>query len=296
MKKLLLLITLVLSVTLIIPPQAEANCPLIPPPGTIEIIAEPRTYKVGEAFQTTNTGIFVYADRGRYKYYGHKQLKYWANGVPITEGYKFKSPGKKTITVKYHDKTSHYEIQVFPTNLKKGVRQCHIISGNALTTYRQNIDAFDPSDIVVKCIYTNGASQNFNYSNLEFFANGKKITKGYKFKVPGKKNYTIRLGNYDIKEKLIVVPTFSKAILRYELINWNDKLHYKVGDNFHTCKYTVRCYFSDGTTQDYTGDQLDITANNVQMHDNYAFTVPGNKKMIIALGDFRKEFNLTVIK
>ena len=144
--------------------------------------------------------------------------------------------------------------------------------------------------------YTNGTYDDFRASDLEFYANGAKLSKGYKFKEAGNKNFVIRLGNYSIKQPLTVVPTFDKAVSRYELINEPDQTKYKVGEGFHACKYTVRCYFEDNTTEDFSGDQLAITANGVQMYENYVFVSPGDKKIVISLGDFRKTSTLTVGK
>lgn len=106
----------------------------------------------------------------------------------------------------------------------------------------------------------------------------------------------IRLGNSDIEQTLTVTPTFNKSVLRYELISRPEQSIYEVGESFHTCEYTVRCYFQDGTVKDYSGDQLDITANGVQMYENYAFTTPGEKKVVIALGDFKERSTIAVVR
>ncbi len=299
MKKIFILLAMIMAIMFVMPQQTsvvEAKCPLIPDPGTIEVLATNRTYKVGEAFKTENIGIFVYGDRGRYKYYGHKQLKYWANGVPISAGYRFKQPGKKNITVKYKDKQANYEIQVFPADFRSNVRDCYVSAGNLNRTYRQNLDKFNPSDIVVHCVFTDGSSRNFRSSDLEFFANGNRITKGYRFKEAGQKKFIIRLGNRDMEHTLTVTPTFQKAVMRYELISWPEQTIYEVGEGFHTCEYTVRCYFQDGTVKDYSGDQLDITANGTQMYENYAFITPGEKKMVVSLGDFKERSTIAVVR
>ncbi|HML35294.1 hypothetical protein [Sporomusa sphaeroides] len=240
--------------------------------------------------------MHIYYAKNRSNYHGHKELKYWANGVPIGEGYIFKTPGKKTITIKYQGKQGQYDLQVFPANLGANIKECYILNAPPEFSYRQTLDLFDPSDITVRCVYTNGATDDFRASDLEFYANGVKLSKGYKFKEAGNKNFVIRLGNYNIKQTLTVVPAFDKAVSRYELINQPDQTKYKVGEAFHTCKYTVRCYFEDNTTADFSGDQLDITANGVQMHENYVFVSPGDKKIIISLGGFRQTSTLTVGK
>ena len=145
-------------------------------------------------------------------------------------------------------------------------------------------------------MYANDTYDDFISSDLDFYANGVKLSQGYKFKEAGNKNFVIRLGNYSIKQPLTVVPTFNKAVNHYELISEPDQTRYKVGAGFHTCKYTVRSYFADNIIEHYSGDQQDITANSVQMHENYIFVSPGEKKIVISLGDFRKTSTLTVEK
>lgn len=158
------------------------------------------------------------------------------------------------------------------------------------------MDVFDPTGTVVRCTYTDGTSQDFTSADLEFFANGNKIAKGYKFKVAGEKAYVIGLGNHEVRQTFTVVPTFKQQVLRYEMLKQPTQTRYRAGDVFPLSAYAVRCHFSDGSAQDYVGTSLDITANGVQMRENYAFTTPGNKKVVLALGTFKKEFNITVVK
>ena len=236
----------------------------------------------------------IYYAKNRSKYHGHKELRYWANGVPIGEGYRFTTPGRKNITVKYQGKQGQYDLQVIPANLSANVKECSLRNAPAEFSYRQTFDAFDPSELTVRCVKTNGGYDDFGASDLEFYANGVKLSKGYKFKDAGDKDFVIRLGRYSMKQPLTVVPAFDKAVSRYELIHEPDQTGFKVGDAFHTCKYTVRCYFEDNTTEDFSGDQLAITANGVQMYENYIFVSPGEKKIVVSLGDFRKTTTITV--
>ena len=251
---------------------------------------------MGEPFRTNDVGMHIYYAKNRSKYHGHRELKYWANGVPIHEGYRFKTPGKKTITIKYQGKQGQYDLQVLPANLGANIKECYILNAPPEFLYRQTLDLFDPSHITVRCVYANGVYDDFRASDLEFYANGVKLSKGYKFKDAGNNDFVIRLGRHSIKQPLTVVPAFDKAVSRYELIHEPDQTRYKVGEAFHTCKYTVRCYFEDNTTEDYSGDQLAITANGVQIYENYVFVSPGEKKVVVSLGDFRKTSIVTVEK
>ena len=238
----------------------------------------------------------IYYAKNRSKYHGHKELQYLANGVPISEGYQFKTPGRKIITLKYQGKQGQYDLQVVPANLSANTKECHILKAPSDLSYRQTFDLFDPADFALRCLKTNGAYDDFGAGDLEFYANGVKLAKGYKFKEAGNKNFVIRLGRHSVQQSLTVVPAVDKAVSRFELLNEPEQTQYNVGDAFHTCKYTVRAFFEDDTTADYSGDQLAITANGVQMYENYTFVSPGEKKIIVAIGDFRKTSTITVVK
>lgn len=255
-----------------------------------------RVYKVGEAFRTHDVGMDIYYARNRSRYHGHKELQYWANGVLIAEGYQFKTPGRKIITVKYQGKQGQYDLQVIPANLSADIKECHMLKSPAELSYRQTFDLFDPSAFAVRCVKSNGAYVDFGAADLEFYANGVKLANGYKFKEAGTKNFVIRLGSHRIQQTLTVVPAFEKAVSRYELIHEPEQTRFKEGEAFHTCKYTVRSYFEDNTTADFSGDQLAITANGVQIYENYKFVSPGEKKIVVTLGDFRKTSTITVEK
>ena len=96
--------------------------------------------------------MHIYYAKNRSKYHGHKELNYWANGVPIQEGYIFETPGKKTITIKYQGKQGQYDLQVFPDNLGANIKECYLLNAPPEFSYRQTLDLFDPSDITVRCI------------------------------------------------------------------------------------------------------------------------------------------------
>lgn len=113
MRKLTMLLLILLLLTGIhLPTKSEAGCPLGQPKGTVRAYAMQRVYTVGEAFRTQNIGMFIYWQANRSKYYGHRQIRYLANNVPIYDGYRFREPGKKYITLKYKNKQVVYEIVV----------------------------------------------------------------------------------------------------------------------------------------------------------------------------------------
>lgn len=53
---------------------------------------------------------------GRSRYYRGNELRFWANSVPIRQGYRFKEAGKKVITVKKGNYKAVYYIRVYDRN------------------------------------------------------------------------------------------------------------------------------------------------------------------------------------
>lgn len=74
-----------------------------------------KTYRVGEAFRASEVVLRV-RKGGRYTYYRGNDLRFWANTVPIRQGYRFKEPGRKVITVKKGNYKAVYYIYVYSNN------------------------------------------------------------------------------------------------------------------------------------------------------------------------------------
>lgn len=236
-----------------------------------------------------------YYEGGRYTYKSANDLKFTANGNVIQNGYKFKEPGKKTIVAKFGGKQTSYKIDVI-TNFSGNVKECRIINEPKKLSFRQSVDAFDASGIIVRAYYTDGRTEDFGESTLQFTAGGNPIKTGYKFTHPGEKDLVVKLNDYEVKYRMEVTPTFTKKVSRCEVISEPSAQSYTVGSPFHICEFTVRCYYADGSTEDFDGNRLNVTANGNTMYDGYRFTQSGNKKVLVRLGDFTQEYSLTVSK
>lgn len=283
---------------------AAADCPFVRPPGSTRISqGAPRTYTVGEAFNKWAVAIDINNSKSQPVRYDDN-LEYWVNGVQIKDGYKFQEVGQKNMVVKRGDKEAGYEFQVIPV-LNGNLKECSILSSPAKTTYRQSVEGFDPKDIVVRCVFTNGTTQDLTYKDLEFYAGsrgmenykyGNPIKDGYRFTEAGEKDLIVRVVNKEMRIPFTVTPSFTKVVSKAEMIKEPASLDYKVGEGFRTGDYAVRCFYTDGSTEDFGGDALSITANGVSMYDGYKFVSAGKKNLVVSIGDFSTNYTLKVTK
>lgn len=296
------LVFCMMAVTVPATASAANDCPFIRPPGSTRISqGAPRTYQVGEAFNKWSVAIDINNSKSQPVRYDDN-LEYWVNGVQIEDGYKFKEVGQKNMVVKRGNKEAGYEFQVIPV-LNGRLKECSVVVNPVKTAYRQSVEGFDPKDIVVRCVFTDGTTQDLGYQNLEFYAGsrgvenhkwGKAIKEGYRFVEAGEKDLIVRVVNQEMRIPFTVTPFFTKEVSKVEMIKEPDNFSYKVGEGFRTGDYTVRCYYADGSTEDLNGDALSITANGVSMYEGYKFVSAGNKKLVLGIGDFTTEYTLTV--
>ena len=283
---------------------AAADCPFVRPPGSTRISqGAPRTYTVGEAFNKWAVAIDINNSKSQPVRYDDN-LEYWVNGVQIKDGYKFQEVGQKNMVVKRGDKEAGYEFQVIPV-LNGSLKECSILSGPAKTTYRQSAEGFDPKDIVVRCVFTNGTTQDLTYKDLEFYAGsrgmenykcGTAIKDGYRFAKAGEKDLIVRVVNKEMRIPFTVAPFFAKEVSKVEMIKEPVSFDYKVGEGFRTGDYAARCFYADGSTEDISGDSLSITANGVSMYDGYKFVSAGKKNLVVSIGDFSTKYTLKVTR
>lgn len=284
---------------------AAKSCPMASPDGTTRVWGVTKTYAKGEAFRS-NEASLEYHIGNRVHSYGGK-LEFWANGVPIENGYKFTEVGQKLITVKGGEWVATYELQVIPV-LKdrwESIENCTILTQPAKKSYRQSAEDFDPKDIVVRVMFKDGTTQDLVYEDLEFYAGkrgmadyraGKAIKAGYRFSEVGEKDLIIRVANKEMRIPFTVTPFSKKIISKVELVKEPASINYKVGDGFRVSDFAARCYYEDGSTEDISGDVLSITANGVQLYEGYKFVVDGKKNIVISIGDFSTQFTITVSK
>jgi len=284
---------------------AAKDCPMASPDGTTRVWGVTKTYTKGEAFRSHEASLEYHMNNRVHNYTGN--LGFWANGVPIENGYKFMEVGQKLITVKGGEWVATYELQVIPV-LKdrwESIEKCTILTQPAKKSYRQSAEDFDPKDIVVRCVFKNGTTQDLGYEDLEFYAGkrdmanykaGKAIKSGYRFSEVGEKDLIIRVANKEMRIPFTVTPFSKKIISRVELIKEPASINYKVGDGFRVSDFAARCFYEDGSTEDISGNVLSITANGVQLYEGYKFVVAGKKNIVISVGDFSTQFTITVSK
>lgn len=300
------LIALVLGMVLGVTPATAmaASCPFDRPEGFTEVWGTiSSTYTVGETFRAKEVGLNIFPAKGGPQWYGD-HLEFWANGNPIQDGYQFQEVGQKKILVKRYDKQASYELQVVP-KLNGKLKSCSVITPPAKTTYRQSVEAFNPKDIVVKCTFTDGTTQNLGYQDLEFYGGprglqnykyGNAIKDGYRFAEAGEKDLIIRVVNQEMRIPFTVAPLAGKAMSRVEVTQKPEGQSYKVGEPFRVKDYTAKCVYADGTTETFQGDVLDITANGTRLYDGYRFQVAGEKKLVVRIGDFKTTYTMNVSK
>lgn len=281
-----------------------AECVFDRPAGTVEIGGNiSYFYTVGEAFRAKEVGLNYFDNNDRVRYYGDN-LEFWANGNPIYDGYKFKEVGEKTITVKRGDWTVNYNLQVSPV-LNGKLKECTILTQPAKTTYRQGVESFNPKDIVVKCTFTDGTTQNLGYQDLEFYAGtrgmadfkgGTFIKDGYRFKEAGEKDLIIRVRDKQMRIPFNVTLMLTKEVSKVEMTQELAATSYRVGEAFRTGEYAAQCFYADGTTENFDGKALTITANGTKLYDGYQFKEAGEKKMVVRLGDYETTYTMNVSK
>lgn len=299
----ILLVMLVISGMMSATAFAAKSCPMASPDGTTRVWGPTKTYAKGEAFRSNEVSLEYHKNNRLNNYTGN--LEFWANGVPIENGYKFTEVGQKVITVKGGDWVATYELQVIPVLKKRweSIENCTILTQPAKTSYRQSAEPFDPKDIVVRCVFKDGTTQDLGYLDLEFYAGkrgmagykeGKAIKSGYRFSEVGEKDLIIRVANKEMRIPFTVTPFSNKEITKVEMIKEPSNFSYKIGEAFRASEYAVRCYYGDGSTEDLNGDAFSITANGVQLYEGYKFVSAGKKDIVISVGDFTTQYTLTV--
>ncbi|MDD2972073.1 MAG: bacterial Ig-like domain-containing protein [Lachnospiraceae bacterium] len=251
-----------------------------------------RTYQVGEAFRAGEVQLWINAG-GAWNICDSSKVEIYANGNRISNGYCFKEAGKKTMVLKCNGYRAQYELTVNAA-LNGTLKEWYILTEPSKLTYRQSTEPFNPSDVVVRCYFTNGTTQDVGYTSLQYIAGGNPIKPGYRFTVPGKKTLEIVLGDYSVKYTMTVVPTFDKSVASCEMLAEPVTMQYKVGQGFQAHEYAIRCHYQDGTTEDFDCSRLNITANGVQMYENYPFQQAGQKNIVVTLGDYSTSYTVKV--
>lgn len=144
------------------------------------------------------------------------------------------------------------------------------ISQSAPRTYTVG-EAFNKWAVAIDI--NNSKSQPVRYDdNLEYWVNGVQIKDGYKFQEVGQKNMVVKRGDKEAGYEFQVIPVLNGNLKECSILSDPASLDYKVGEGFRTGDYAVCCFYTDGSTEDFGGDALSITANGVSMYDGYKFS------------------------
>ena len=280
------------------------------------------TFTVGERFENIRATIGYFYSGANEAHFGHNP-KWWLNGMPLQEGYKFNQVGYFTLTLQCEMTDSEYNgwkkaadkagvkfpssktvvcsmrVGVLPDVDWQNIREFTLASSMSQTTYRQGADAFDPTSIIVRAgIGAYGgelAYQNLDWDDLTYYAgsrgmkykeNGAQITKGYRFWVPGEKDLWVVVGN-----KSIVIPfTVTPFVSSVEVTDEPDA----GSSTFVTGDYSVKTNYKDGTSEVLSGDCLNISVGGQRMYQGGEYVVPsGTSTVKISMGDFSVERKVT---
>ena len=283
------------------------------------------TFKVGERFENIRATIGYFYSGANEAHFGHNP-KWWLNGMPLQEGYKFNQVGYFTLTLQCEMTDSEYNrwkkaadkagvkfpssktavcsmrVGVLPDVDWQNIREFTLSSSMSQTTYRQGADAFDPTSIIVRAgIGAYGsklAYQNLDWDDLTYYAgprgmkykeNGSQITKGYRFWVPGEKDLWVVVGNKSIVIPFTVTPFVSSVKVTDEPDAGSS--------TFVTGDYSVKANYKDGTSEVLSGDCLNISVGGQRMYQGGEYVVPsGTSTVKISMGDFSVERKLTAPK
>lgn len=213
MLKKLLIAVLMLLVTIGTNPSftQAASCPFSQLEGTAEISGVPSyVYKVGEAYRAREVGIIIYI-RNKTRYYSDNTVKYFANNVPIYNGYKFKEPGNKTIVLKRGKYQAQYKLKVVPV-INGPVKNIYVLKDLPTKNYLK-YETIPLDKIIVRCEYQDGRVQNFDHDAVEFYLNGDRIARNGRYKIfkePGNYSFLIKIGEHEIRDQINIAPAATR--------------------------------------------------------------------------------------
>lgn len=135
-----------------------------------------------------------------------------------------KTPGKKTVEVSYAGKTASFEVTVIGSKINR-IEVCN---------YPSNIDLYGLS---LNLIYDNGDIVN--------------VTSGFdiinEFENEGYNDVIIKYLNYTARYKVYVE---NREITKISVMNYPQRLHYRMFEELNTTGLTIKVYFNDGSIEE----------------------------------------------
>lgn len=165
----------------------------------------------------------------------------------------------------------------------------------AKTTEYKVGQEFKASEISFRVFYNNGTSKVINHGDLKFTVDNQTISNGYKWKVASKKHVIVTYKDYTGDFYVNVTAADSKPVSNYELVTTKERLNYKVGDPFQADDLFFRFHYTDGTQKDFDHTELYIhTSDGQTLGNNYKFTVPGDKTIVVECHGYIMSYNIHV--
>jgi uncharacterized protein YkwD len=263
-------------------------------------------YTVGEVIEVARLTLGYWLPEGGQRHYGIAEgVKYYVDGQQVTDKYLCESVGDHKITLRKDDLIAEKSFHVMPKIKGKEISEIKLVKALTKTSFRSNLDPFQPEDVKVKCSFTSGEpAQTLSFRDLAFYCvpRGKTFRKfeettpiplGYIFTEPGKKDLIIRVASHSIRVPITVVSA-TKGASKVQMKKEPSQLTYVVGEGFKMSDYVVRCKYPDGSYKDYSDKNIIVSANGVRLYDGYKFTAAGEKNLVVSFGDFKQQYALNV--
>ena len=164
----------------------------------VELLKEAKTliYKVGDGFKANEIVLRCYFKDGTFSDFNHTNILFTAGdgAVTLTNGYKFKQEGEKTVKIRFADYTTSFKIKVVAAT-SKSVEKMEYLTEAKTLTYKVG-EGFKANEISIRCYYKDGTYEDLSHDKLTITANGVSIWQGYPFKQAGKKTIVVKVGEF----------------------------------------------------------------------------------------------------
>ena len=221
----------------------------------LEITIQPHKtlYIEGEVLDTTGMAVTASYNNGTTE----TVTDYQISGYTST-------PGTKTITVTYREKTANFTVTV----TAKSLTGITISKKPDKLTYLEG-EVFNPSGMVVTAGYDNGTSETVTDYQISGYSS-----------TPGTKTVTV---SYQGKTAAFTVTVAPKSLRSISITQKPDKLTYLEGEVLDTTGMVVTASYDNGTTETVTDYQI----------SGYTST-PGTKTIAVTYGGKSASFTVTV--
>lgn len=289
--KILIILCMTLTMSAMLPMTAYARCPMDVLIGTNEPWGITRTFTVGDAFD----GIGEIYEHKKGGIISHsKNREWWANGVQIKQGDVFKQVGMYEMIMRSGDiVATSYKFEVIPRLDQRwqNVSKLTLVKPPKVT-YRQGVDPFDPSGIVVRVTFKDGKTQDLGHEDLMIFAgargmgsykDGVRVLQGYRFFETGKKDFIVKVVGKELTIPFTVTPFVTDVKLTQEPTKGGNR----TDTTIRSSDFEVRATYKDGSSELINGDSLRILGNGNRLYFGGEYDFGTNSVMVnITIGEF----------